>query len=222
MEDHNLIDVSSAVGTSGWFLRLARDGQLNKVSDLVIKRTELMIDLAEVENLLVAFNDPRAISEFVVWCVNAKKEFISEFVKRVRKLEVRKASLHAKLRAVDGKLDELTKEEPLEGEWTTSTEPMTSLVPRVVRKSNPYRAKRNEIIDQNHQKSTLEICTILDRTLGWEGIVDHRYFPERWAEDFGIRNFVNAYRDPRTKNCVNKMISGRRALRLTSRTEARP
>jgi hypothetical protein len=83
----DLIDVSTAVGTSGIFLRLARDGQLQDVSSLVIKRMEVVIELVEVENLLVVCNDPTAISGFAAWCIERQKNFIKEFVKRVAKLQ---------------------------------------------------------------------------------------------------------------------------------------
>jgi hypothetical protein len=206
----NSFDVSTAVGTSGWFLRLAAEGRLEDVSALVLKRTKLASNLVWVEKLLLACNDHRALSEFAVWCLAHRKSFISELVKWNKKLEARKAMLQAKLRDIDRRLAELSTEEPLGDEWTTSTEPMTSLVPKIVRNPNLRLAERNDIIDHNVEKTTREICSILDLNLARDGIVDEGYFPERWTEDFGVRNFVNAYRNQRCHNRVEKMISVRR------------
>jgi hypothetical protein len=205
----NSFDVSTAVGTSGLFLRLAAEGRLEDVSTLFLERTKLMIDLINIENLLRACNDHGAVSEFAIWCLIHSKNFISEFVKLNRKLEARKAMLQAKLREIDGRLAHLPKEGPLGG-WTTSTEPMTSLVPRIVRKSDQRIEQRNDIIDQNLEAPTNRICVLLDRHFSRDGIVPPGFLPERWTERFAVRNFVSAYRDPRCRNCVEKMISVRR------------
>jgi hypothetical protein len=208
--DSNSFDVTTAVGTSGWYLRLAVDGHLEDVSALVLKRTKLATDLAAVEKLLLACNDHRALSEFAVWCLAHSKSFISELIKRNKKLEVRKAMLQIKLREIDGRLAELPKEEPMGDEWTTNTEPMTSLVPKIVRNPDQRIEQRNDIIDQNLEAPTSRICVLLDKHFTRDGIVPPGFLPERWIERFAVRNFVNAYRDPRCRNCVEKMISLRR------------
>jgi hypothetical protein len=144
---------------------------------------------------------PRLLGEHPV---EGLKEFAESRLRAIQKAD------EVTLRSIEGRIAQLTQEESLGDEWTISTQPMTSLVPRIVRKSDQCIEQRNHIIDQNLKAPTSRICVLLDKHFSRDGIVPPGFLPERWTERFAVRNFVNAYRDPRCRNCVEKMISLRR------------
>jgi hypothetical protein len=86
------------------------------------------------------------------------------------------------------------------------------LVPRQVRKSDPSVVERNQVIDEHLNLTTVEICRILDQRSALNGEVSD-WLPKAWAGDYEVNTFRDAYRHPRCRNRVHKLISVRRRLR---------
>jgi hypothetical protein len=96
----------------------------------------------------------------------------------VANLEAQKCKLLAELQQIDNRLDR----EELGLEWDIDTAAVvTSLVPRLVRKGDPFVAERNEIIDKNLNLSDLEICRHLDQEFGWGGRECGEHLPKPWV-----------------------------------------
>lgn len=203
---NDLIDVATLIGFSGQFLRMGQDGRLITVSSLLLERAKVADDLTQVEWTLLDCNNPVALAQFAVWCMKKKKEFGSELPKKVRALETRKSQLQAKLRDIDAQLPE----ENADLDWTTSFEPFVGLVPRIVARSDPSIAVRNNIIDQNLHHPHIKIVKALDFQLKRNGQVPPEYFPNNWSEKHGVYSFTDAYRDPKCRPLVHKMISIRK------------
>jgi len=89
---------------------------------------------------------------------------------------------------------------------------MTSLEPRVIRKTDPCVAERNEVIDCNLNRPDQEICRVLDRNFIREGQACD-YVPKSWLSRYGVPTFIEAYRHPECRNKVHKLISVRRRHR---------
>jgi hypothetical protein len=201
---NDFICVTNEYSASGRFLQLARNGQVVAVSEVIQNRVSIARKLAEVEGQLSACNDPARLAELAIFCSTRKRDFELELRKVVANLEARKCRLLARLHQIDQRLDQ----EELSVEWVVNPAPMTSLVPRLVRESDPFVAQRNEIIDENINLSTLKICKILDRNFARDGYCDH--LPKSWALRCKVQNFIDSYRNSELRNNVQKMISVRR------------
>jgi hypothetical protein len=159
------------------------------VSSLIQDRVNTAEQLVAVEEKLRACNDPAKLAEFEKWCWKGKRDFQSRLPKLAADLEARKSGLLAKLQQIDQRLDQ----EEFGVEWVVDPAPMTSLVPRLVRKGDPSVAERNEVIDANLNRSALEICKLLDQELGWEDRECEDYLPEPWVRRYGVNSFLAAY-----------------------------
>ena len=211
----DFIDVTNDVGISGKFIELARNGQLVAVSEAIHDRVKVSRKLVEVEGKLKACNDPAGLAEFEKWCRKGKRNFESRLRKRVADLENQKCLLLAEYRQVDQRIHQ----KELAVEWTTDPSALTtSLVPRLVRKSDTFVAARNEIIDRNLSLTNEEICRHLDQEFGWEGRECGEHLPKPWVVRYHVGSFLDAYRHPKCRNLVHKLISVRR--RLASYTRA--
>jgi hypothetical protein len=214
ISSHDLIDVTNEVGISGKFLKLARNGRLVAVSGAIQNRAKIAKELAEVEGKLNACNDPATLSELAIWCSTRRGDFGPKLKKLAANLEYRKCRLLAALRGADQRLHQ----DELSLEWDVDpTALMTSLVPRLVRKSDQFVAERNEVIDRNLNLTHEEICRHLDQELGWEGRECGEHLPKTWVLRYRIDSFLAAYRHPKCRNLVHKLISVRRRLASYSR-----
>lgn len=202
---NDFICVTNEYSASGRFLQLAQNGQLVAVSEVIQNRVSIAKELAEVEGQLSACNDPVRLAELAIFCSTGKRDFELELRKVVANLEARKCRLLARLHQIDQRLDQ----EELGLEWVVNPAPITSLVPRLVRERDPFVAERNEIIDKNINLSTQQICRILDRNFARDGCCDQ--LPKPWALRCEVNSFIEAYRNPRLRNNVQKMISVRRS-----------
>ena len=203
----DFIDVTNEVGTSGKFLELARNGQLVPTSEAIQERVRIARKLAEVEAKLRACNDPAKLAEFEKRYRKGGRNFESRLKELAANLEAQKSQLLAKMQQIDQQLVELG------AEWTVDPAPMTSLVPRLVKKSDPSVAERNEVIDSHLDLSDMEICRLLDLHFARDGRVSCEHFPKNWERDYGVHAFTEAYRRPECRNRVHKLISVRRCLR---------
>ena len=130
-------------------------------------------------------------------------DFGSAFTKRVEELERRRTELALEQQRIDEQLQQLN----LNFEWTVLTE-FVSLIPDP-RGYDPGVTYRNVVIDQNRNKSALDICRILD-SIFRERERPPGFFPENWTEDFRVNTFVAAYLNPLCRNRVQAMISKRK------------
>jgi hypothetical protein len=203
----DLIDVTNEVGTSGYFMALARNGQLAAVSDAVLNRVKIAKELAEVEGKLNACNDPTSLAEFEKRYRKSKRTFEPRLQKLAADLEDRKCRLLAELRQIDQRLDP----EELGGEWAVDPRPMTSLVPRLVRKGDTFVAERNEIIDRSASLPDFDVCKVLDQHFAREGEVSDT-FPRSWERSHRVQTFTAAYLNPECRGKVHTLISKRRRL----------
>jgi hypothetical protein len=205
----DLIDVTNDVGISGKFIKLERDGKIAVVSEAIRERVKIAKKLAEVEGKLKACNDPAKLAELDTWCRTRKRNFESRLRNIAADLEKRKPALLAKLHDIDQRL----VQHEIAVEWTVDQDALiTSLVPRLVRKSDTFVAERNEIIDGNLNLSDREICKLLDQHFTRDGELSE-YFPKTWNRDHGVGTFTSAYLDPKCGGKVHTLISKRRGLR---------
>lgn len=202
---NDFINVINEICTSGRFLKMVQSGRADTVIGLLVKRVAIASALGQIEAKLRACNDPVALTEFAVWCHKSKRNFGSELPKKAQALEAQKLQWQTELKQID----QLLAQEKAEFEWTTSTE-ANSLVPRVVRATDPLLAARNSIIDQNLDQSHEEICTLLDFDLARDDGALPQGFPDTWVRDYGVHTFVEAYRHTECRNRVHKMFSARR------------
>jgi hypothetical protein len=203
----DLIDVTNEVGMSGKFIELARTGELVAVGSLIQNRVTIAKELAAVEGKLKACNDPAMLAEFEKWCRKGKTNFQSRLPKLAADLEARKSQLLAELHQIDQQLDQ----KELGANWAVDPTPMTSLAPRLVRKSDSPIAERNEIIDSSLKRPDFEICKLLDQQFTRDGELSE-HFPKTWDRSHGVRTFTAAYLDPKCRGKVHTLISKRRRL----------
>ncbi len=187
---------------SGAFLMLAQNGTLMTVCEMIQQRTKIAAEIQKVEQQLRSCNHPYAVPDFVEWCEERRKEFASEFIKRVEELENRRSELMVAQQRIDEQLAQLN----LNFEWTLVAD-FVSLIPET-RGCNPGVDHRNFVIDANRKQSQLDICKHLD-SIFCDRERPPGFFPENWTEDFGVSTFVEAYRHPKCKNRVGAMISKR-------------
>ncbi len=202
----DLIDVTHEVGTSGTFLELARKGQLAPVSSLIQKRAIMAADLAQVNAQLRACNNPAALAEFAVWCLDKKKDFGPELKKMVKKCESRRLQILDRMAGIDHRL----VQQKQSTEFPTDSAKCVSLVPKVQRPQNSFLDARNKVIDQNITLPHQDICRILDFEFALDDQVHPQYFPDSWVRNFGVKTFTAAYRIPKCRGLVHKMFSTRR------------
>lgn len=206
---------------SGRFTEMARRGMLHTVSSLIDKHRKAIEKLTEIERSLQACNDPRSLAALGLWCIAKKKNFESEIKKRAGKLEGRKAALEKEIRQLTDELGRRRMEVeiiPIEEELRSDLAAMTSLVPQVVRKEDPFVGERNEVIDANLTLSTQEICRLLDQHFVREGEVCDQ-LPRTWAASYEVNSFLEAYLHPECRKLVHKLISVRRRLGVTASTQ---
>jgi hypothetical protein len=199
------IIVNNELGSSGQFMKLARNGQLMMVSKAIQHRSRLAKALVEIEGQLSACNDQASLAELAIWGLQRKRDFELNLRKLVASLETRKCQLLAEMHQID---QQLAQDHP-SVEWTIYPTPLTSLVPRRVGKSDPYVVERNEVIDEHLSLSTEEICRLLDQHFARDGQVSD-WIPKNWARDYEVDTFRDAYRHPQCRNLVHKLISVRR------------
>jgi hypothetical protein len=200
--------LTNELGASGKFIELARNGQLIVVSEAICDRSRVVKELTEVERQLIACNDNQSLAELAIWCVHKGRNFESRLRKLAAGLEAQKCRLLTELRTID---HQLAQEHP-GVEWTAELAPISSLVPRLTRKTDPYVAERNEVIDEHLDLPNQQICKLLDQNFarGSRGCCDH--LPRTWALTNKVHTFTGAYRHPQCRKLVHKMISVRRHL----------
>ena len=203
----DLIDVTNDVGLSGKFIKLARERRLEKVCKMIRKREDLVRKLCEAEGARRACNDQVSLARLEKWCREQKRDFEAHLRKTAADAERKKGKLMLELQSVEQWL----AEEELICDWTIDPGPMTSLVPTIVKRSDPLFDERNAIIDANPRLRHLAICKLLDQTLALTGDISS-HLPNHWINDFKVSNFTEAYRHPKCRNRVQRMISGRRAF----------
>ncbi len=201
----NLVTLTNECGGSGKFMELARNGQLMVVSEVIQNRATTTKELAEIERKLRSCNDPARLAEFAIWCTTRKVDFSSTLRQLAARLEVRKSQMLTKLLEIERRQDYWLED------WVADPGPTTCLVERLLRKRDPSLAKRDEIVDENVDLSTEEICKILDDSARGGEMID--WIPKSWARDYKIETFRQAYRHQECRNRVHKMISVRRRLR---------
>jgi hypothetical protein len=184
---------------SGTFITMAEKGTLSAVSFIIHERTRIAAHLQQVEQKLLACNNPLALAFLADWCERGNKDFGTELRKRVDELEAKKCELNTELQQIDERL----ARENTGSEWTFAPD-FVSLI-EISRPPDPTVAVRFMIINKNPGKSAFEICKILDAHLR-DGELPVGFFPNTWMEDFGVTTFVDAYRHPKCSNRVQKMI----------------
>jgi hypothetical protein len=209
----NFITVTNELAASAQFIELERNGQLIAASEAIWDRSRVVEELAEVERQLIACNDKRSLAELAIWCLQRRRDFESRLRKLAASLEAQKYRLQTKLQTIDQRLAQAHSSV----EWVVDPAPMTSLVPRRVRKSNPYVVERNQVIDDHLDLPAQEICKLLDENFSRDnyGCCDH--LPKTWARSYKVHTFTDAYRHALCRNRVHKMISVRRYLRAVTR-----
>jgi hypothetical protein len=185
---------------SGDFITMAQNGTLMAVSWMIQQRTRIAAELQQVENKLLACNNPPALASFAEWCARSNNDFGAELKKRAEKLEAKKCELKVELQEIDDKL----AQENAVFEWTLVPD-FASLI-AISRPRDLDVAVRCLIINKNPGKSAFELCKILDAHLR-DGELPVGFFPDRWTRDCGVETFVDAYRHPACKNRVGKMIA---------------
>jgi hypothetical protein len=203
----DFIDVTNDVGLSGKFIRLARERRLEKVCKMVRKREDLVRTLDEVVGALRACHDQVSLARLEKWCRERKRDFEVHLRKTSADAEQKKGKLMLALQEIEQWL----AEEELICDWTIDPGPMTSLVPTILKRSDPLFDERNAIIDANPRLRHLAICQLLDQKLALTGDVSS-HLPNHWINDFGVSNFTEAYLHPKCRNRVQRMISGRRTF----------
>ena len=208
----NFITVSTEFGASAQFVALERNGRLIAASEAIWDRSGVVEQLGEVERQLIACNDKRSLAELAIWCLQRRRNFEAKLRKLATSLEAQKCRLLTKLQTIDQRL---AQEHP-GVELVVDLAPMTSLVPRRVRKGDEYVAERNGVIDGHLDLPSQEICKLLDMHFSRDGqCPDH--LPKTWTLRYGARTFTDAYRDSKCRNLVQRLISGRRNLRGVTR-----
>jgi hypothetical protein len=190
----------SDLTVSGTFITMAQKGTLSAVSWMIHERTRIAADLQQVEQKLLACNNPLALASLAGWCERRNRDFGTELKQRAAKLETKKCELKDELLQIDERL----ALENIGPEWTFAPD-FASLI-EISRPHDPTVAVRFMIINKNPGKSAFEICKVLDSHLR-DGELPVGFFPESWTRDFGVKTFVDAHRHPECNNRVAKMIT---------------
>jgi hypothetical protein len=206
-----LLDVS-VPSVSGFYIALAEQGKLQQLPGLLKKRYRLCREVADVTAKLQDINNPGWLAMFG----GGRPNFATDLPKRAARLEEVKskkssqlAQIEAQIRRIDPALLEI--EVPAE---TDSSGASRAIGPQ----ENWAVAKRNQLIQKHARtkKSHLAICKALDLELAEFQDAPPIGVPQKWVQEFGNGwkekykrwNFYEAaYRDPRTKNRMQKMIS---------------
>ena len=71
--------------------------------------------------------------------------------------------------------------------------------------TNPFVAARDVVIMKYRRRSSREICEKLDSELGRQDAPTIG-LPERWTAEYGVRTFLQAYKNDTLRPLVHKMI----------------
>ncbi len=202
------IDVTSPMGTSGEFIKLAEEGKLEEISPLVTKHHKIGTRLAIIEGKLRHCNIPESLNEFATYCKNRQKDFPQALKQLVKKLEDEKARLSRKLRTIEIQLsrEQSSLAQSLEEQVYTVPEDQITLVPARQVQSDPQITRRNAFILAKRKSSTSAICRMLDLEFVRPD-EESRVIPESWVENFGVHTFVQAHRHEGCRPLVETLIS---------------
>lgn len=175
---------------SATLLMLAQNGSLMTVTQMIQERARIAADLEKTEQKLLSCNNPLALARYARWCETRKKNFSTALKQLAEMLETKKRELTVTLQQID----EQMAQQNLSFEWTIKTA-CVSLIPVGARPLDASVALRNTIIDQNLERSSLDICRLLD-SYWHDGESPPGFLPENWQEKHG--------------SLVHKMISSRR------------
>jgi hypothetical protein len=203
-----LIDVTSPIGTSGEFIKLAEEGKLQEISPLVAKHHKVGTRLAIIEGKLRHCNIPESLNELATYCKNRQKDFVPALKQLVKKLEDEKARLRSKLRTIERQLSQKQSSlaKSLEQQIYTVPADQLTLVPARHVESDPDITRRNALIFAKRKASAAAICRMLDLEFVRPD-EKSRVIPEPWVEKLGVRTFVEAHRHEKCRPLVETLIS---------------
>ena len=203
------LDVS-VPSVSGFYIDLEKQGKLQELPGLLKRRDRLYREVADATAKLQNINNRGWLVAFR----RGRANFVSDLRKRAARLEEvrsKKSSQLAEIESQIAQIDPRALEIALPV-GTTSPETISD----IGLQENLDVARRDRLIQKlsNTEKSSLAICRALDFELGNQdapptGIPGRwvKQYGDGWKKRHGWKFYEAAYKDPSTKNAMQKMIS---------------
>ena len=203
------LDVS-VPSVSGFYIDLEKRGKLRELSELMKKRDRLHREVANKTAERQKINDRGYLLAFrrgranFVWELQKKAARVEEVIS---KKSTQLAEIESQIAQIDPRALEIAVPA-----GTSSPETISD----IGLQENLDVARRDRLIQKlsNTEKSSLAICRALDFELGNQdapptGIPGRwvKQYGDGWKKRHGWKFYEAAYKDPSTKNAMQKMIS---------------
>jgi hypothetical protein len=246
--DEQIVFNVTSPALSATFIQMSKNGMLPEVSRLVRQHQKLGQRLAIVEAQLRLCNETSALADYAEFCKEKNWNFEKKLTALANGLEANKKKLLEKIRKVEKAalkaeriLPNSAKTGALESAQPKTLEALVhevkkravatylqekvyvpevpiSLVPNREPTSHPDVEARDRFIGRNTRSSARELCRLLDDKFLRDGS-GPRALPSGWHDKFGVRNFVEAYRNEECRPLLQTLISkAKKRYRLTSHT----
>ena len=203
----NKVDDGVVVISKEWS-ELEQRGDLYRVAQLRIECRKLMADRENTWKELEQLGNWAFMDKFAVRMHHAGKSFTKHFERKLALVDQRRIKLDRKIRETIQKILDLDGSfvSPERGTGKKTEVRGSARVFNLNPRTGSDAAYRDALIRQYANLSNEDICGKLDLALG-QSAAAARGLPERWAHKFGLNSYQDAYKDLRTKNLVQKLIS---------------
>jgi hypothetical protein len=200
------------IALSGQYINHARAGRLEDIRRLRKELGKLLLDQEKNAADLKDCNDRDWLDKFAATVHRRSRNFASALRDLIGTLEKKKRKIEDRVKAIRQKLEALDPSlvgQPIDTLAAIPSELSPSYgtkIPKVGPNANFDVSRRDEIIYNNRQLSSMEICKQLDFEL-MQRNASTLGLPEEWHQEFGVSTFVAAYNVSRCRPRVQTLIS---------------
>jgi hypothetical protein len=201
--EDGVIDVT-VPSVSGMFIDLEKRGLRRELAGLVLKWVNLQRQLGKTNSELEQINNPLWQAAYSGRVDRQRTDFEAEVKKRAQRLELRKKKRLTEIAEVEDRIQEIAPGMKMPDLKATLPE----VAPADQGNRDPDVSERDRLIRELARagRSNHDICVGLDFELEQSGDAPSRGLPDHWLMEYGIRTYLAAYEDKRTKNSMQKMI----------------
>lgn len=193
---------------SGKYMQLAREEKLEVLDGLVEQQRDLEKELSEVEQELKNFKDREWLLQRYRTLRREGKRFEDCLPQYAENLEKQKIRIRAQLEEVCQRIREidpyLLETGQSAGDQVGKVSPTTNSL-TISRRSDPLLIARDVAAWMCGPVPIKKVCGKLDIVCGKHS--PSVGLPENWTKKYGVETYSDAYKHPRLRNSVQKMIS---------------
>jgi hypothetical protein len=188
---------------------LEQEGKLNRVARLRIECRKLLAELDNVWALILS-RDQDWLDKFALRMLHEKKNAAENLQRQVDTLDSRRRKLAVKIRKT------ILQIAALGGSFDPQQRPHSSRIAKASTNTQDFGPGRNAsgpaqwrdfIIRNNAKMSNEDLCKRLDFEFMQSGEQPAQGLPENWTNKYGVKSYAEAYKNPKTKPLIQKLIS---------------